>query len=242
MTRAQRFFVFTALLYLVCAGWMILIAPRPQDGHILVELFAALGVGVAALRRYDDEAQESFPLFLGYGFLGAALLDGWHAVGVMGDLAPFLFPHGAPIAFSETSGRLFLSFFLFSAMAFGDAPAAPKPVLAFALASLAGAILLPTMLMPDPTGEEASLAAAIGWAASALLLIGLFLTFFRDAVRSRPLPYVVPAALGVLILSELVLGLLPGSFMYLAFLLKATGYLLFLFFVAFGLRREKEED
>lgn len=69
--------------------------------HTVMEAVAtllALTVGVMALVRYYSKKNNSF-LFIGTGFLGTALLDGYHAVVTSVAFKPFMptdLPHLIP--------------------------------------------------------------------------------------------------------------------------------------------------
>jgi hypothetical protein len=84
--------------------------------HTAMEAVAtllALVVGAMALVRYYSRKNNIF-LFLGTGFLGTALLDGYHAVVTSAAFVPYMptdLPHLIP--WSWIASRQFLSVFLF---------------------------------------------------------------------------------------------------------------------------------
>ncbi len=83
--------------------------------HTLMETAAtllALAVGVIALVRFYSKKNNTF-LFIGAGFLGTALLDGYHAVVTSSFFAAYL-PSDLPslITWSWIASRLFLSIML----------------------------------------------------------------------------------------------------------------------------------
>ena len=84
--------------------------------HTLVELAAtatALFVGVMALVRYYSDKHTMY-LFVGTGFIGTALLDGYHAIVTSAFFSEFL-PSGLPslIPWSWVASRFFLSLCLY---------------------------------------------------------------------------------------------------------------------------------
>ncbi|MEE8307813.1 MAG: MASE3 domain-containing protein, partial [Gammaproteobacteria bacterium] len=84
--------------------------------HTVMETLAtllALVVGAMALVRYYSRKNNTF-LFIGTGFLGTALLDGYHAVVTSAAFVPYMptdLPHLLP--WSWIASRQFLSVFLF---------------------------------------------------------------------------------------------------------------------------------
>ena len=89
--------------------------------HTLMELAAtllALTIGTLALVRYYSRKENSF-LFVGTGFLGTGLLDGYHAV-VTSSFFAAHFPSPPPslIPWSWLASRLFLSVLLWLAWVF----------------------------------------------------------------------------------------------------------------------------
>jgi PAS domain S-box-containing protein len=116
----ERAWVYWTLFFILLAG-SLLIQALPGQGspavHTVMEVLAtvlAFVVGALALVRFYSRKQATF-LFIGTGFLGAAVLDLNHAlitsdwlIGIRGDVNPEdLF------AWSWTSERVFLSLFLF---------------------------------------------------------------------------------------------------------------------------------
>jgi len=84
--------------------------------HTLMEVVAtllALFVGIVALVRFYTRQNNTF-LFIGTGFLGTALLDGYHAI-VTSSFFAHLFPSvpDSLIPWSWVASRFFLSFMLF---------------------------------------------------------------------------------------------------------------------------------
>lgn len=84
--------------------------------HTLMESVAtvlAVVVGAMALVRFYSK-QDSPILFIGVGFLGAAFLDGYHAIVTSAFFAPYL-PSDLPylISWSWIASRMFLSVMLF---------------------------------------------------------------------------------------------------------------------------------
>jgi len=84
--------------------------------HTNMEIIAtvlALIVGVMALVRFYSKKDNTF-LFVGAGFLGTALLDGYHAI-VTSEAVQHLMPSGLPslLPWSWVASRLFLSVMVF---------------------------------------------------------------------------------------------------------------------------------
>ena len=84
--------------------------------HTIMEVVAtllALFVGTVALVRFYTRQNNTF-LFIGTGFLGTALLDGYHAI-VTSSFFDYLFPSvpASLIPWSWVASRFFLSFLLF---------------------------------------------------------------------------------------------------------------------------------
>lgn len=101
---------------------VLFIASRGSDWHgskelhTIMEVVAtllALIVGIMALVRFYSK-KNNIILFIGAGFLGTALLDGYHAVVTSKAYAPYL-PSDLPalIPWSWVASRLFLSLVLF---------------------------------------------------------------------------------------------------------------------------------
>jgi len=83
--------------------------------HTLMEVlttFLALFVGVMALTRFYSKKNNTF-LFIGTGFLGTGLLDGYHTLVTSSFFAAY-FPSGLPslIPWSWIASRVFLSILL----------------------------------------------------------------------------------------------------------------------------------
>jgi len=80
--------------------------------HTLIEVLATViscFVGIIAVVRFYSKKNNAF-LFLGTGFIGTGLLDGYHAVVTSSFFAPYL-PSGLPslIPWSWVASRTFLS-------------------------------------------------------------------------------------------------------------------------------------
>jgi signal transduction histidine kinase/DNA-binding response OmpR family regulator len=132
--RSNR--VGRSLVYsLLCAVLLLAVLPvRRMSWHGTVELHTlfetvatllALMTGAMALVRYYTRKSSTF-LLLGSGFLGAALLDGYHAVAgstlpVGGTLSAFTFT----AAWSGTSSRVFLSLLMFASLLAWNAETEP---------------------------------------------------------------------------------------------------------------------
>ena len=119
-SRARRRLGVYLGLFIVLLLSYLLILQVPWQGntqlHTLMEAvttFVALTVGILALVRFYSQKSNTF-LFIGSGFLGAALLDGYHTVVTstfVSGLLPSNLPSLAP--WSWMSSRLFLSILLF---------------------------------------------------------------------------------------------------------------------------------
>ncbi len=84
--------------------------------HTLMEIVAfilAIMVGIKSLMRYYARKNNTF-LFIGTGFIGTGLLDGYHAI-VTSAFFPAIFPSSPPslIPWSSLASRMFLSVFLY---------------------------------------------------------------------------------------------------------------------------------
>jgi anti-anti-sigma regulatory factor/uncharacterized membrane protein len=115
----RRIGVYIGLFIVLLLGYLLILQVPWQGNaqlHTLMEAvttFVALTVGVLALVRYYSLKNNTF-LFIGSGFLGAALLDGYHTVvtsSFVSSLLPSNLPSLAP--WSWMSSRLFLSLLLF---------------------------------------------------------------------------------------------------------------------------------
>jgi len=112
---SKRAVSYGALFALLFLGYLILRYSTWQGDkqlHTLIELFAtsmALVVGVLALVRYYTKKNNTI-LFIGTGFIGTALLDGYHAV-VTSTFFDFFFPSPPPslIPWSWNASRCFLA-------------------------------------------------------------------------------------------------------------------------------------
>jgi anti-anti-sigma regulatory factor len=115
----RRVGAYIGLFIALLLGYL-LILQAPWQGnaqlHTLMEAvttFVALVVGILALVRFYSQKNNTF-LFIGGGFLGAALLDGYHTVVTSTFISSWLpsnLPSLAP--WSWMSSRLFLSILLF---------------------------------------------------------------------------------------------------------------------------------
>ncbi|MCH8814442.1 MAG: hypothetical protein IH957_04990 [Chloroflexi bacterium] len=115
----KRIFVYAALIVALALGFLLVHDSAwlgSTQLHTLMEAMAsllALFVGVMALVRFYSKKNNTF-LLIGTGFLGTALLDGYHAV-VASTFFADLWP-SAPaslIPWSWIGSRLFLSLLLF---------------------------------------------------------------------------------------------------------------------------------
>lgn len=123
--------------------------------HTLMELAAtllALFVGAMALTRFFSQRDDQF-LYIGAGFLGTALLDGYHAVVTSSYFQPYM-PSGLPylVPWSWLASRLFLSILMFVSWLLwfkhrGDINSAPKAKTVFVATALATQCLFLFFLM-----------------------------------------------------------------------------------------------
>ena len=95
-----------------------------QERHVIWEFISttlALVVGSLSLVRYYSKKQETF-LFIGMGFLGTGLLNGYHAVmtSTLIDTSASGFETADGAAWTWTASRLFLSMFLFASVLLGS--------------------------------------------------------------------------------------------------------------------------
>lgn len=115
----RRIIIYTLLFVVLIFGYLIsayMIWQGSTELHTLMELVAtllALFVGILALLRFYTRKDDTF-LFLGTGFLGAALLDGYHTLVTSSFFVQF-FPSPPPtlIPWSEVASRIFLSVLMF---------------------------------------------------------------------------------------------------------------------------------
>jgi PAS domain S-box-containing protein len=115
--------IYWLLLAVLFAGATIFKLLPPDDDparHVIWEFISttlALVVGSLSLVRFYSKKQETF-LFIGTGFLGTGLLNGYHAVMtselIGGDPSGFEASDGP--AWTWTASRLFLSMFLFGSV------------------------------------------------------------------------------------------------------------------------------
>ncbi|MDM8558729.1 ATP-binding protein [Candidatus Parabeggiatoa sp. HSG14] len=114
----KRIVTYIALFIILFIGYSLLREVTWQGSkplHTVMEIiatFLALIVGTMALVRFYTKKNNTF-LFIGTGFLGTAMLDGYHAV-VTSTFFDFLFPSPPPslIPWSWIASRLFLSILL----------------------------------------------------------------------------------------------------------------------------------
>ncbi len=111
----RRAFVYWAVGGGLVLSYAVMRGAKWQGGaplHTLMEGLAfllALAVGAMALVRFYAKKNNTF-LFIGTGFLGTALLDGYHAVVTSAFFAPYLPSDlGSLIPWSWVASRLFLS-------------------------------------------------------------------------------------------------------------------------------------
>ena len=116
--------VFVALGVGLSAIYPFLAASGWESGstlHSVLEVAAmmiAAGVGGLAITRFYSHKENIF-LFVGTGFLGTALLDGYHAIVTSEAIAPLLPSDLASlIPWSWVASRLFLSVMLLLAWVF----------------------------------------------------------------------------------------------------------------------------
>jgi PAS domain S-box-containing protein len=120
----KRRIIHGATVALLCVGYLLLMRCKWQGSaqlHTLMELAAtllALVVGVLALVRFYARKDNAF-LFIGTGFIGTGLLDGYHAF-VSAAAFKQYFPSPPPslIPWSGFASRLFLSVLLWLSWAF----------------------------------------------------------------------------------------------------------------------------
>jgi anti-anti-sigma regulatory factor len=111
--------VYVSLFIILLLSYLLILQVPWQGNtqlHTLMEAvttFVALTVGILALVRFYSQRSNTF-LFIGCGFLGAALLDGYHTV-VTSSFATGWLPSSLPslAPWSWMSSRLFLSILLF---------------------------------------------------------------------------------------------------------------------------------
>ena len=132
--RSNR--VGRSLVYsLLCAVLLLAVLPvRRMSWHGTTELHTlfetvatllALMTGAMALVRYYTRKSSTF-LLLGSGFLGAALLDGYHAVaGSTSPVGHTLSAFTFTAAWSGTSSRVFLSLLMFASLLTWNAETEP---------------------------------------------------------------------------------------------------------------------
>lgn len=115
----RRLLLYTLTLLSLLSGEMQLSNIEWQGSsqlHTLMELAAtllALFVGALSLIRFFSQRDSQF-LYIGAGFLGTSLLDGYHAVVTSSYFQPFMpsdLPHLVP--WSWIASRLFLSVLMF---------------------------------------------------------------------------------------------------------------------------------
>jgi len=115
----QRATIYWVLLLVLLAGTLLLRQSPWQSGpqvHTFVEIASTilgLVIGSLALVRFYSKKRGTY-LFIGTGFLGTAVLDGYHAL-ITSELVPAqtLFEAEDLSAWSWIGSRLFLSLFLY---------------------------------------------------------------------------------------------------------------------------------
>lgn len=118
MHEKRRMIYMVTTIVLVGGGWLLQSVDWQGDSslHTLMELAATLlafFVGAMALIRFFSRRDELF-LYIGAGFLGTAMLDGFHAVVTSVYFQPYMpsdNPHLVP--WSWIASRLFLSSMMF---------------------------------------------------------------------------------------------------------------------------------
>jgi anti-anti-sigma regulatory factor len=121
MRRSQaqrRLGAYLGLCIVLILGYLVILRVPWQGNsqlHTLMEAvttFVALTVGVLALVRFYSQKNNTF-LFIGSGYLGAALLDGYHTVVTSAFVSGLLPSNLSSLApWSWMSSRLFLSILL----------------------------------------------------------------------------------------------------------------------------------
>ena len=116
--RTTVYWILVAVLFMGASLFRRFPFADDQARHVIWEFVSttlALVVGSLSLVRYYSKKQDTF-LFIGTGFLGAGVLNGYHAV-----MTSVLVGGGATglqtadgVAWSWTASRLFLSLFLFA--------------------------------------------------------------------------------------------------------------------------------
>ena len=116
--RTTVYWILVAVLFMGASLFRRFPFADDQGRHVIWEFVSttlALVVGSLSLVRYYSKKQDTF-LFIGTGFLGAGVLNGYHAV-----MTSVLVGGGAMglqtadgVAWSWTASRLFLSLFLFA--------------------------------------------------------------------------------------------------------------------------------
>jgi anti-anti-sigma regulatory factor len=114
----RRIGAYLGLCIVLILGYLVILRAPWQGNtqlHTLMEAvttFVALTVGVLALVRYYSQKNNTF-LFIGSGYLGAALLDGYHTVVTSAFVSGLLPSNLSSLApWSWMSSRLFLSVLL----------------------------------------------------------------------------------------------------------------------------------
>ncbi|MHA1538493.1 MAG: PAS domain S-box protein [Alphaproteobacteria bacterium] len=116
--RCRKVQAYLLVGVVLCVGYWFVRGSTWQSSthfHTLLEVIAtllALMVGVSALVRYHS-VKDNTILFIGTGFFGTALLDGFHAIVTSSHFKPMMptdFPHLIP--WSWVASRLFLSVLL----------------------------------------------------------------------------------------------------------------------------------
>ncbi|WKJ91186.1 diguanylate cyclase [Methylomonas montana] len=146
--HGNRIAHYLVTAFVLLAGQLLLRHVEWQGSsqlHTLMELAAtllALFVGAMALIRFFSQRDDQF-LYIGAGFLGTALLDGYHAVVTYSYFQPYM-PSGMPylVPWSWLASRLFLAILMFVSWLLwfkhrGDMTSAPKTKTVFTATALA---------------------------------------------------------------------------------------------------------
>jgi PAS domain S-box-containing protein len=116
--RSTVYWIILVVLVLGAYFMQRLDITNESSRHTIWEFISttlAFVVGALALVRFYSKKQATF-LFIGTGFLGAGVLEAYHAVmtsGLIGD-GSFVEQDSARVAFSWLAARLFLSLYLFA--------------------------------------------------------------------------------------------------------------------------------
>ena len=117
--RATVYWILVAVLFMGASLFRRFPFPDNEQRHVIWEFVSttlAFMVGSLSLVRYYSKKQDTF-LFIGTGFLGAGVLNMYHAVmtsALVGGGGRTLLQTADADAWSWTASRLFLSLFLFA--------------------------------------------------------------------------------------------------------------------------------